>query len=146
MRRIHHVGITVAELDRSLDFYRDLLGMTLIGRSDDEEVGSIVGIPGARARIADLDAGNGQILELLEYGSHRTRRGIDDPDTVGSSHLSLEVAELQPALSRLVNAGFVPMGQVAELRMGGAWGHCKVVYLRDPDGFIVELIERDVDD
>jgi catechol 2,3-dioxygenase-like lactoylglutathione lyase family enzyme len=48
VRRIHHVGITVADLDRSLVFYRDLLGMAVLGRSDDEDVGVIVGLPGAR--------------------------------------------------------------------------------------------------
>ena len=67
VRGIHHVGITVADLDRSLSFYRDLLGMRLIGLSV-EAVGSIVGMPGASARIADLDAGGGQLLELQGLG------------------------------------------------------------------------------
>ncbi len=142
VRRIHHVGITVADLDRSLVFYRDLLGMRVIGLSADEDVGAIVGMPGMRARIADLDAGNGQIVELLEYGSPNEDGLAFGPDSVGRCHLSLQVDELCSALSRLASGGFVPVGQPAKVAVGGVWQNCTVVYLRDPDGVFVELVER----
>jgi catechol 2,3-dioxygenase-like lactoylglutathione lyase family enzyme len=141
VRRIHHIGITVGELDRSLRFYRDLLGMGVIERSEDEDVGAIVGIRGAHVRAADLDAGNGQILELLEYASGHPEGHIHGPDTVGSLHLSLQIGELSAALLRLEKAGFVPMAQPAGLS-GGVWDDCTVAYIRDPDGVILELIER----
>ena len=64
------------------------------------------------------------------------------PDTVGSCHLSLQVADLRSALSRLAGGGFRPAGQPARLTEGGVWQDCTVVYLRDPDGVFVELIER----
>lgn len=142
VRRIHHVGITVAKLDRSLAFYRDLLGMTVIGLSDDEDVGAIVGMQETRVRIADLDVGDDQILELLEYDSGNKSGRSNGPDTVGSCHLSLQVGDLRSALSRLASAGFMPMGEPAALSIGGVWEDCTVVYLRDPDGVIIELIER----
>ncbi len=142
VRRIHHVGITVAKLDRSLAFYRDLLGMTVLGLSGDEEVGDIVGIPGAQVRAADIDAGNGQVLELLEYSTGSAEQPVHGPDTIGTSHLSLQVDELSSTLSRLAEAGFEPMGQVTALEDGGVWEGCTVVYLRDPDGMIVELVEQ----
>ena len=141
VRRIHHVGITVAQLDRSLVFYRDLLGMRVVGLCDDEDVGAIVGLPGGRARIADLDAGNGQILELLEYLSANGDGRAHGPDWVGTCHISLQVGDLSSALSRLASAGFPPVGEPAKLAGGGVWQDCTVVYLRDPDGVFVELIE-----
>lgn len=144
VRRIHHVGITVAKLDRSLTFYRDLLGMRVIGLSDDEEVGAIVGTQVAGVRIADLDVGNDQILELLEYGSENRDVPSYGPDTVGGCHLSLQVGDLTSALLRLANAGFMPMGEPVTLFIGGVWEGCTVVYLRDPDGVILELVERDI--
>jgi catechol 2,3-dioxygenase-like lactoylglutathione lyase family enzyme len=140
-RRIHHVGITVGQLDRSLAFYRDLLGLSVIGISDDEDVAAIVGLPGARARIADLDAGDGQLIELLEYGSASASGRAPGPDAAGGCHLCLQVGDLRSALSRLAGAGFLPMGEPAELS-GGVWQDCTAVYLRDPDGVIVELIEK----
>jgi lactoylglutathione lyase len=141
VQRIHHVGITVAQLDRSLAFYRDLLGLKVVGLSDDEDVAAIVGLPGARVRAADLDAGNGQIIELLEYGSADKSGRVPGPDTAGSCHISLQVTGLSPALSRLARAGFTPLGEPAKLS-GGVWQDCTAVYLRDPDGVIVELIEK----
>jgi lactoylglutathione lyase len=142
VRRIHHVGITVAQLDRSLAFYRDLLGLGVLGISADEDVGAIVGLPGARVRVADLDAENGQIIELLEYGSTSGDRSACGPDTVGSCHLSLQVADLRSVLSRLAAGGVKPVGEPAKLAGGGVWQDCTVVYVRDPDGVFVELIEK----
>jgi glyoxylase I family protein len=141
VRRIHHVGITVSQLDRSLAFYRDLLGLTVVGLSDDEDVAAIVGLPGARVRAADLDAGNGQLIELLEYRSKNGDGHALSPDTVGSCHLSLEVAEVRPALSRLASAGYLPVSDPVQLSGAGAWQGCTAVYLRDPDGVLLELIE-----
>jgi catechol 2,3-dioxygenase-like lactoylglutathione lyase family enzyme len=141
---IHHVGITVANLDRSLTFYRDLLGMRVIGLSVDEDVGAILGKPVAGVRIADLDVGNEQILELLEYSSGKNGDVRNyGPDDVGSCHLSLRVGDLTAALSRLASAGYIPTGEPTTLSIGGVWEGCTVVYLRDPDGIILELIERD---
>jgi catechol 2,3-dioxygenase-like lactoylglutathione lyase family enzyme len=137
---IHHVGITVAELDRSLGFYCSLLGLPLIGISEEEEVGAVVGLPGARARIADIDVGNGQLLELLEYRTGNNNGSPSPANTVGTSHLSLRVHDLASALSRLAAEGIAPLGDTARLS-GGVWEGSIVVYLRDPDGMIVELIE-----
>ena len=143
VRRIHHLGITVADLDRALGFYRDLLGMRVIGLSEGEEVGEIVGVPGATARIADLDAGGGQILELLDYGAGGGDAPPSAPDAAGSCHVSFEVRDLGPALDRLARAGHPTMGGVTHLSLGGVWQDCTIAYLRDPDGVIVELVEHD---
>jgi catechol 2,3-dioxygenase-like lactoylglutathione lyase family enzyme len=137
------VGITVANLDRSLTFYRDLLGIRVIGISDDEDVGAIVGQQLAGVRIADLDVGNDQILELLEYDSDNGDVHSHGPDAVGECHLSLQVGGLTSALSRLTGAGFMPMGEPTKLSIGGVWEGCTVVYFRDPDGIILELLERE---
>jgi catechol 2,3-dioxygenase-like lactoylglutathione lyase family enzyme len=138
---IHHVGITVAQLERSLVFYRDLLGFRVVGISDDEDIGAIVGIPGARARIADLDAGNGQILELAEYDPVSRREPGPGPNTAGSCHLSFQVGNLRSALSHLAAAGVAPIGETVPLEGGGVWHGCTIVYLRDPDQVTIELIE-----
>ncbi len=141
VRGIHHVGITVADLDRSLRFYRDLLGMKVIGLSV-EAVGSIVGMPGVSARIADLDAGGGQLLELIDYGGAPADAAPAGPGAVGSCHVSIQVDDLSGVLAHLASAGHQPMGDVTELSLGGVWEGCTIAYLRDPDGVVLELLER----
>ena len=66
---IEHVGLSVADLDRSLAFYRDLLGLKVVRIIEDNpqaKLGEIVGMPGAIARIAHLESA-GSMLELFEY-------------------------------------------------------------------------------
>ncbi|MGC9961252.1 MAG: VOC family protein [Acidimicrobiales bacterium] len=145
VRGIHHVGITVADLDRSVAFYQDLLGMELLDLSEDEDVAAVVGIPGARVRAADLNAGNGQVLELLQYKVPKAQATVPDPDTIGSCHVSFQVDDLSAAIARLSRAGGGTMGDVAALTEGQVWTGCTVVYARDPDGMIIELMERGTD-
>jgi catechol 2,3-dioxygenase-like lactoylglutathione lyase family enzyme len=145
VRGIHHVGVTVRNLERSLAFYRDLVGAVVIRISSDVDVATIVGLPGARARIADLDAGNGQVIELLEYSTADAPAvAAGRADTIGSCHVCLEVADLDSSLARLARAGVAPVGEAVELHDEG-WQNCTVAYLRDPDGLIVELLERGCD-
>jgi catechol 2,3-dioxygenase-like lactoylglutathione lyase family enzyme len=142
VRGIHHVGVTVRDLERSLVFYRDLLGVDVIRISNDVDVATIVGLPGTRARIADLDAGPGQVIELLEYNTSDVPAvAAGRPDTIGSCHVCLQVADLDSSLARLARAGVAPVGEAVELDEEG-WQNCTVAYLRDPDGVIVELLER----
>lgn len=129
--RIHHVGVTVAQLERSLAFYRDLLGFRVIGVSDGEDVGSIIGVRGARARMADLEAGNGQVLEVTEYEPPSRGKPGTGPNAAGSCHLSFQVADLRSALARLARAGVVPIGETTLLEGDEIWQGCS---LGDPVG------------
>jgi catechol 2,3-dioxygenase-like lactoylglutathione lyase family enzyme len=141
-RGIHHVGVTVRKLELSLAFYGDLVGAEVIRLSDDVDVATIVGLPGARARIADLDAGNGQVIELLEYiTSDAPAVAAGRPDTIGSCHICLQIADLDSTMARLAQAGVAPVGEVVTLHDEG-WQNCTVAYFRDPDGVLVELLER----
>ena len=67
---VEHVGLSVTNLERSLAFYCDLIGFTVIRVIEcppEMRLGDVVGLPGCRARIAHLRSGKA-MLELLEYG------------------------------------------------------------------------------
>jgi len=140
---IDHVGITVRSLERSLAFYRDLLGLRVIEISGgDEDVGQIVGIPGARMRAADLDAGDGRIFELIEYVTAGGDAVPQRPNGPGCPHVALRVRDIAQVLQRLAAAGHNPIGKLTTITGGIAWEGATLVYLRDPDGALVELIQR----
>ena len=72
MKGLHHVGITVADLDASIRFYHDVLGLEFANEPspwfDGEELSRAVGVPGAALRQVSLLVGD-TTLELLKYRS-----------------------------------------------------------------------------
>lgn len=141
---IDHVSVTAADLDRSVAFYHGLLRIPLHGTGVEASpsVASVVGLEGARFRYADLDLGHGHILELLQYldpvGTPR-RPNVIDP---GSGHIAFLVDDLDAVLGRLRAAGVEPRSEPATLEEHAWWAGARVVYVTDPDGVTVELVER----
>jgi catechol 2,3-dioxygenase-like lactoylglutathione lyase family enzyme len=139
-----HVGLTVKDLDKSIYFYRDLLGLE-IGTEpspwfDHAALGTAVGVPGAILRQVCLKLG-GTYMELLEYKAPESE--TDQPllsHNIGASHIAFEVDDIVAAKAQLETEGidfysdinFVDEGVLA----GWRW-----VYFSDPDGYPLELVE-----
>lgn len=142
--RLDHVSVTVADMDRSLAFYHDLLGIPILGRGEEggPEVAEILGIRGARFLYTDLDLGSGQILELLQYLSPVGAPHAPNPYDAGSGHLAIRVEHLDDVLDRLRRAGHPPRSEPVDLKEPEWWAGARCVYLTDPDGVTVELVER----
>jgi catechol 2,3-dioxygenase-like lactoylglutathione lyase family enzyme len=142
---ISHVGISVANLQRSIAFYRDLLGMRLIqevplgGANYD----AIMGLKGIHGRIAVLRTGNLEI-ELLEFKRPAPRPG--DPgrhvSDQGISHFEIHVEDIAGLHARLEAAG---------VRFHSALVHftscaTTAAYFCDPDGNFIEMLQENMPD
>ncbi len=146
-RHLHHTGYTVSDLDRSVAFYRDLLGCEVIATQEKEGgyLAAIVGYPDAHVRMAHLRAPAGEhVIELFEYLSPEGDRADVEPRNVGASHLCFVVAGLPALYDSLLERGvtsFVspPVEVDTGLNRGGL-----ALYLRDPDGITVELFQPPV--
>jgi catechol 2,3-dioxygenase-like lactoylglutathione lyase family enzyme len=145
IRALHHTGYTVDDLDRSLRFYRDLLGMEVIAAQEKHGgyLAAIVGYPDAHVRMAHLRVPGGQhLLELFEYiAPEGSRAAPREPRDTGTAHLCFAVGDLRSVYERLVAAGvdtFVSPPVVIDtgVNLGGY-----ALYLRDPDGIPVELFQ-----
>jgi catechol 2,3-dioxygenase-like lactoylglutathione lyase family enzyme len=140
---IVHVGVTVSDLERSVRFYTEGLGLEVAVRQT-SAAGylALVGHPGVEIATAFVEApGDGVRIELQEYrrvGDHGTREPGTAP--VGSSHICLRVDDVAAALGRAEAAGgrrvTDPVGIDSGINDGGA-----AVYLRDPDGYTIELFQ-----
>jgi catechol 2,3-dioxygenase-like lactoylglutathione lyase family enzyme len=145
MTGIDHVGLTVSSLERSLRFYGDLLGLRELGRSDDGGpwLDAIIDRDRAAARTADLDAGEGRVLELIEYRNPRDPPASGGSARPGTLHVAILVESVENVLARLAGAGAVPVSRcpvVLDLP-GTRWHGATVAYVQDPDGALVELVE-----
>jgi catechol 2,3-dioxygenase-like lactoylglutathione lyase family enzyme len=140
IRGIHHTAISTRDLQRSLGFYRDLLGFEQIFTSEwecgSEAADKITGLKDSSAKVVMLKAGNA-CVELFEYSSPPPRPGDANRPACdhGITHLCLDVRDIQAEYERLRAAGMV--FHCAPQTMAGV----SATYGRDPDGNIVELLE-----
>lgn len=134
-----HTAISVRNLERSVAFYRDLLGGKIveeIGAVSGPEWDALVGLRKMRAHGVMLDM-NGHKLELWEYKSPRgapypRRRRVCD---VGITHFALSVKNIEEVYRQLRDKGVKFYSGPQNL------GKAKAAYLRDPDGITVEILE-----
>lgn len=138
-----HTGITVANLERSLAFWRDTLGFELSHRAHQTGAlaAEITGVAGAEILIAVLKTPTGHKIELLEYLAPADRRQVyPRPCDVGSIHIALTVDDLDAALRAIAPFGWQAAGEPQTLQSGPNTGK-RVVYVRDPDGTTIEFMQ-----
>ena len=139
-----HTGITVSNLERSLAFWRDVLGFELshTAHQTAELAREITGVAGAELKLAVLKAPGGHKIELLEYlgPPDRTKHADLRPCDVGSVHVALTVNDLNAVLQRIVASGWKTAGKPQTLQSGPNAGK-RVVYVRDPDGTTIEFMQ-----
>jgi catechol 2,3-dioxygenase-like lactoylglutathione lyase family enzyme len=144
VRGLHHTCYTVSDLDRSVAFYRDLLGCEVLAEQEKEGgyLAAIVGYPDAHVRMAHLRVpGAEHVIELFEYLTPAGTRADVEPRNVGASHLCFLVDDLPALYEQLREQGansFVspPVEVDTGVNKGGY-----ALYLRDPDGISVELFQ-----
>ena len=139
----NHVGLTVTNLANSIAFYRDLLGFHVAyerGEVTAQYMPRLVGIPGARLKIAGLDI-PGLHLDLIEYLEPKGAEQAGPPNDVGNVHVGFTVDDLWAAYRALTSAGVPFKSEPVSPTVGpnkGGWA----VYFVDPDGVTLEMIQR----
>jgi lactoylglutathione lyase len=139
----HHTGFQVASLERSLAFYRDVLGLEQISDRviTEEYVGRLVGYPGVVLHSAFLRVpASEHLLELIEY--QQVERAAVDTRTAnpGTAHICLLVEDLDAIYRRLQAAGHDTVGSPVSPTHGPNKGRL-ALYAIDPDGIRVELLQ-----
>ena len=139
-----HVGIHVRDLERSLEFYRDRLGLEVVAQWLIQEpyVREVVGYPEADLNMAVLRLPQtNAYMEVIEY---RNVEG-EPVDTLhgnpGTCHLAFYTDDLEETWATLAKAGSELQGEDITLIEGGVFDGGKVIYCTDPDGIRVEFLE-----
>lgn len=147
VRGIHHVGLTVGDLERARWFFEEVLGLRLLDAGVDASpaIDRIVGMHGVRLSFAEYDLGAGQILEVLRYEAPPGTPLAQEVNDPGSAHLALEVDDIDAAYGRLVDHGVHVRSAPVTIEDEGSWQGCIACYATGPDGFTVELIQPPAD-
>jgi catechol 2,3-dioxygenase-like lactoylglutathione lyase family enzyme len=142
---LFHGGVSVSDLDRSLAFYVDLLGLEVAVRRDatDQYLRDIHGLPFSQVRMAFLRVPNSDtMVELLEYQGVEHHPLAYLPSDPATGHLCFFVADVSTLHRRLEAAGFAARSpEPIEITAGPNKG-ARVIYTADPDGYPVELLQR----
>jgi len=140
---LHHVGMSVADLDEALAFWRRFLGVEPRWRTvlDRPYLGRHVGYPGVHIDAAFVDLPGGLALELLAYQVEKT----PNPEATanpGNVHLCLETDDAAAAWSRAVAAGARPIVPEGPVEVdGGPNRGARATYLRIHDGITLEFFQ-----
>ena len=144
---ILHTGLTVSDLDRSIAFYRDLLGLELIAQWDSSRpyLRTVVGYPDAELRIALLRlpgaaGAAGHHIELLEYRRPRGTRGDANTYNPGNGHVAFMVDDLEAVYAALKGRGVRFKSAPVDITHGRNAGG-RAVYFFDPDDITLEMIQ-----
>lgn len=147
IRAVWHTSFTVADMDRSIHFYRDLLGLPLVHEQEQANAYTrkFVGYPHAHLRVAQFDVPSGSggrsghIIELVQYLSPLGDSVRPERYQPGAAHLAFLVDDTREMYQRLSAEGvhFIsePVDVTAGINVGGV-----TVYLHDPDGVVLELV------
>lgn len=140
-----HSGITVKNLEAALDFYVDTLGLELLSKqvANSDYIFDIVEIPGLKEiKIAFVQLPGGQVIEILEYVGVERYSGSSRSCDYGTGHICLQVEHLDEMFIELKRKGVIfKSKRIAHINAGANKGS-KAVYMLDPDGYIIELMER----
>jgi catechol 2,3-dioxygenase-like lactoylglutathione lyase family enzyme len=147
IERAHHVGITVRDLERSIDFYHDTLGLPFAlaptDWAEDDHLPEALGVAApVKLRLAAFRIGDGgTILELLQYASPPSERdGALTQNDVGACHIAILVDDIDAHVGRLRASGVPFNSSVHDIEEGPFEGW-RWVYFRDPDGHTVEFVQ-----
>ena len=144
MKTVDHVSFTVGDLDRAVEFYSFLLGREpyVVGQESSDHAARVIGYSPLTIRYAWFQLPGGPLLlELFQYlepeGSAHQLHNYH----VGNGHIGLVVDDIEAEMKRMASAGAsFTAAQPVEITQG-TWRGSKVVYMKDPDGITIELME-----
>lgn len=134
-----HTGLTVSDLAASVEFYSDVVGMTVssefVGHNDwfDE----LTSNPGAELKVAHLRLGKFE-LQLIEYvAGGQDEAAVIAHNRIGSPHLCFLVTDVEAKFTQVAERGDVTItSKVTDIAAGA-----RSFYTEDPDGVPVEFVQ-----
>ena len=132
----HHTGVTVTDLDKTIEFYTQILDCTVESRFSvsGEALGTAVGSEGVSGTFAHLDSG-GTRIEFVEYEPADERHEQMSLTRPGAMHLAFSIDDVDAFVDELPE-GIEPLSEPQTTESG-----THLVFVRDPDGNLVELLE-----
>ena len=134
-----HTGIICKDINASLKFYRDFLGLQILQDfwDDSNYINKITGINGANVHMIKLQADDGTVVELLDYTTHPTDLIKQEIYNAVACHIAFQVYDIELAYRQLLSNGVKFLSEPVLSSEGIA----KVCFCLDPNNTRIELVE-----
>lgn len=140
VKETRHFGIVVRNIEKSLHFYCDLLGLKIVREMDESGnyIDNMLSLKDVKVKTIKLSASDGiTLVELLKFKSHPIQKQNRKFYDLGASHIAFTVKNLDECYETLKKEGIkfnAPPQKSPD-------GYAKVTFCQDPDGTPVELVE-----
>jgi len=138
----NHTSFTVSDIDRAVAFWSEVMDFKVNDLSPRTQpwLGEVVGKPGATCRIAHL-SGHGLHLEFIDYDEKSDDNVFGPATRTGASHVAFHVDDIETFCGRMIAGGATKLGTIALCGNDAMSAGCLAIYMKDPEGIIVELVE-----
>ena len=142
--KFDHVAVTVSDLDRSLEFYCDVLGMERAGEHDleGETISRMTGKDRVHMRVVRLICSQtpGIFIDLQQYIDPPGKQSDSKLGDIANGHFCVEVDDIQQACEHLKGKGVEFFSDPVDFDLEDA-GQISCVFFLDPDGYVLELVD-----
>ena len=148
LKEIMHVGITVTNIENSIKFYRDILGLTLKGQAimEGKETDALFAMNNCKVKIAYLNGSDNIIsppIELLEFVNNKTIKDKPQLNKISISEICFRVDNIEKVYKHLIDNNVEYLSEPQEFDFTAyGFSKSKALYFKDPDGIILELMEN----
>ena len=135
-----HVGIVVKDLAKTTDFWTNLIGFKLHIDAIEQSpyIDELLGIPNPGLRTVKLIDENGFIIELLEFANYPAKDNLEgNLAATGLTHIALTVDDLESLTTKLKENNYKFISEIKKPPNGAV----KVVFVKGPEGLMLELVE-----
>ncbi len=147
IHEVMHIGVTVSDMDRSIDFYKNVLGLNFAGEllMEGKETDLLFGRKGCKARVAYLNGSDHMMappVELIQFMGDEAEKMPSDLHRTSISEICFKVDNIDQVYRHLCGCGVECLSepQYFDFTKDG-FGKSKAIYFKDPDGVILELMQ-----
>ncbi len=140
IRATRHTGIVVKDMEKSLHFWRDIMGLRVVGefREEGEYIDTIQHLTGVKLHMIKLTAPDGTMIELLKDENHPTEPvPSNEMCDHGIRHIAFTVPDVEAAWQALKDAGC----ELLSKPVTDPGKTSRLFFARDPEGNLMELVE-----
>ena len=143
LKSFFHTGFVVKDIEKSVQFYSEVLGMRIAGRMErqGEFVEQVLAFPGAHIKGGFVDMGEGHQLELIQYLSPASGENNLNRNDLGASHLAFFVEDLDKFYQETLQKGIRYNNPPASMFDENGNLSRKAAFAQDPDGNWLEFVE-----